>query len=196
MRRVRTRDIAALACAASLLTLCACGDDESGTSDPTSSATASTSATSDDEHAMEQVRAIDKQLRAADPSKPLPEDATWATDGFRTRFDAAAADFTEAGAVFTGKITTESLHLGESDPDAPGGGQLTAYACTVDTTRIIVDGKDVTAHPNDPTKVLPKKPRHDTYLNTYSTTDDGTTWQLDRSRNLPDKDKKGTPCDA
>ena len=58
---------------------------------------------------MEQVRAIDKQLRAADPSKPLPEDATWATDGFRTRFDAAAADFTEAGAVFTGKITTESI---------------------------------------------------------------------------------------
>ena len=133
MRRVRTRDIAALACAASLLTLSACGDDESGTSDPTSSATASTSTTSDDEHAMEQVRAIDKQLRAADPSKPLPEDATWATDGFRTRFDAAAADFTEAGAVFTGKITTESLHLGKSDPDAPGGGQLTAYACTVDT---------------------------------------------------------------
>lgn len=191
MRDARTHTVIALACAATLLPLAACGDSEG--SDTTST---SSSATYDDDHAMDAVREIDKKFRAHDPSTPIGEDEDWATDKFRTRFNDELAALDEEGVVRKGSATTESLHLKTSDPDAPGGWDLTVYMCSLNTTRLLIDGEDVTADPANPGQLLPDKPRHDAFLNTYTTPDSGKTWQLDIARYLDEDDKKESPCAA
>lgn len=191
VRTRRAAGIAALAAGAVLLT--GCGGD-SGGEETSSSTTASAEPTYDEAYIMGQVKKVDAALRARDLNEPIPEDAAWASDKYRTAYNADTAQTKKSGLVTKGRVTTTALHLDTSDPDAPGGWYVTVYACATSTVRGYIDGKDVTADPNDPGKLLPKGPRDVVQHAGYTTPDDGKTWQLDRMTTLTEQEAKDSPC--
>lgn len=199
MRPTLTRCTQAMACAAAVLSLAACGGDADGErTSATSSASSATSSepTYDDDYAFAAVGRVDEEFRAHDANQPLPEDATWATETFRERYDAEVAEFKKVGAVKKGKVAVNSRHLHESDRDAVGGWTLSAYVCSTSTMRFYQDGKDVSSMPGDPSEPLPKGPRDGVHLQTYVTPDQGKTWQLDDVQLLSGKDAEESPCEV
>lgn len=184
--------------AALVMTMAGCGDDSGSESTQSSSgaSSSSTSPTYDERHIMSEVRRVDEQLRALGPSTKIPKDADWATDNFRTPYNDEITSTKDSGVVLKGKVTTDSLRLASSDPDAPGGWDVTVHLCTTTTVRAYIDGEDVSTDPADPDKPLPKGPRHNAYTTKYVTPDDGKTWQIDDSRLLTGSDAKEARCDA
>lgn len=194
MRPTLTRSSMALACAAALLTLAACGGDADGEKTSASRSSTSSAPTYDDDHAFAEAKQVDKKFRAHDANQPIPGDTTWATDSFRQRYNAEVAEFKKVGAVKKGKVTVNSIHLEESDRGAAGGWTLSTYVCSTSTMRFYQDGKDVSSMPGDPDTPLPKGPRDGVHLQNYVTADDGATWQLDNVQLLSGKDAKESPC--
>lgn len=194
MREVRTRTSAAAVGAALVMTMTACGEDGGGESTSSSSGTASSPQTYSEGHILAEVKKVDKKLRAVGQGKTIPEDADWATDAFRKPYNDEVKSTKDAGAVVRGKITTESIRLASNDPDAPGGWDVSTYQCTKSTVRIYIDGKDVTADPEKPDKLLPKGPRVSAFRKSFTTPDDGKTWQIDDSVRLTGKDEEKARC--
>lgn len=96
--------------------------------------------------------------------------------------------------VQKGKTKTTGLHIAESNPDAPGGWDLTAYVCVTSTLRYYIDGEDVSADRENPDQPLPKGPRDFVALNSFVTSDNGKTWRLDDSETLSEARAKDSPC--
>lgn len=199
MRPMLTRSTQAAVCITALVTLAACGGDADGEKTSTSSASSSTSSASSEptygeDHIMTEVRKAHKAFRALDPNALIPKDADWVTDEYRKTYNADTNELKDMGVVQKGKVTTKSLHLDKSDPDAPGGWYVSVYACTSSTLRAYIDGEDVSADPLDPNKPLPKGPQEGVLLDSYTTPDGGKSWQLDNVTPLVGKDAQGTPC--
>lgn len=191
---MRRRSTALLACAA-LLALAGCGGDgDADTSTAASSSTSPSSSTPDDDQAFAAAKKLEPKLRAHDPNKPLPPDAEWATTSYRSTYNDALAALKKQGVTKTGKVTTTGMFPAESKPDAAGGWDLTMFRCSTSTVRYLKGGKDVTASPEDPTKLLPKGPHDNVHLLSFTTSDQGKTWQLNQSRQLTGKGLKETPC--
>ncbi|CAM4069506.1 hypothetical protein [Janibacter anophelis] len=200
--RLRSRPTVVTACVATaLMTLAGCGSGEGEGTDTTASSSSSNSSsassepTYDEAHIMTEVRKADRAFRALDPNELIPEDADWVTDSYRTKYNSDTKELKDAGLVQKGKVTTKSLHLATSEPDAPGGWQVTVYNCNVSTRRVYQDGEDVSADPLDPSKPLPEGPRESVLLDSYTTPDGGKSWQLDDVAPVEGKDSQDTPCD-
>lgn len=114
MRPMLTRSTQAMACAAALVILAACGGDADGEKTSASSSSTSSEPTYNDDYdydydyAYAKAKNIDKKLKAHDSNKPLPEDATWVTDSYRDGYNAEVAEFKKANAVKKGKVTVNS----------------------------------------------------------------------------------------
>lgn len=195
MRSMRARSTVVV-CAAVLVALTGCsGNSESDkTSASSSTASASSKPTYDDDHIMAEVAKTNTAFRGHDPNALIPKDADWATDEFRGLYNADTKELKDMGVVQKGTVTTKALHLAKSDPDAPGGWSVTVYNCKVSTIRLHIDGEDVTMDPHDADKPLPKGPRNGVSLDRYTTPDAGKTWQVDDSQLLSPKDAKASPC--
>lgn len=196
MRPMLTRSTQAIACAAALVTLAACGGDTDGEKASASSSSRTSEPTYGDDYAYAKAKKVDKKLKAHDSNKPLPEDATWVTDNYRDGYNAEVAEFKKVNAVKKGKVTVNSIHLNKSEPDAAGGWMLSTYVCSTSTMRFYQDGKDVSSMPGDPDTPLPKGPRDSVHLQSFVTPDSGKTWQLDNVQLLSGKDAKESPCDT
>lgn len=197
MREVRELMGAAALCAALMTTVAGCGDNGGGEtteSSTTSSSSTSSQTTYGEDHIMGEVREVDEQLRALGPSTTIPADAEWATDAFRQPYNDEIKGAKDAGAVLKGKVSTESLRLASSDPDAPGGWDVTVYQCSKTTVRAYIDGEDVSTDPLHPDKPLPKGPRINAYLKSFTTPDGGKSWQIDDSEILTGNEAKKAKC--
>lgn len=198
MRGVRTRVGAAVFGAALVLTMAGCGDDGGEASDATSteSSSAGSSPTYGEDHIMAQVKKVNTSLQSLGPSEKIPTDADWATDSFRKSYDATRDGYTEHGAEVKGKVTSTALHLDESDPEAPGGWDVSVYNCAESTLRLYVDGEDITPDPDSPGQILPKGPQTEIYLQSFATPDGGKSWQLDDSQLVEGTQAEESPCAA
>ncbi|SMC53017.1 hypothetical protein SAMN06296429_104294 [Janibacter indicus] len=199
MRPTLTRSTQAVACAAALLVLTACGGDADGERVSTTSSVASSSSSKpayDDEYAYSEAKKSNEALLSHDSNKPLPEDVEWATANYIKTYNEALDAIQEAGAKQRGNVSVQATHLAESKPAAPGGWDLSMYQCSTSTVRLYKGGKDVTAHPLDPSKPLPKGSRKNVHLLNFTTPDDGKTWQLDKAQILSGKDAKNSPCEV
>lgn len=194
MRSMLTRSAQAMACAAALVTLAACGGDADGEKTSASSSSTSSAPTYDDAYAYTEAKKIEPKQRAHDLNKPLPEDTEWATPKFVQSFNKEMSTIKNAGAVQKGHIKATATYPAESDPDAPGGWDLTMYQCSTSTVRLYKDGKDVSGTPGNPSTPLPMGPQMNVHLKSYTTPDQGKTWQLDKSQYLSGKDAKESPC--
>ncbi|SMC83453.1 hypothetical protein [Janibacter indicus] len=194
MRPTLTRSSQALACAAALLTLAACGGDADGEKTSASSSSTSSEPTYDDDYAFAEAKKVSPKLRAHDPNTPLPEGTEWATASYIKAYNGSRAEMKKQGIREKGTVTVESTHLAESNPDAVGGWDLTVYECSTSTVRYYQGSKDVTSRPEDPSKPAPKGPQENVHLVSYTTPDGGKTWQLDKSQLLLGKDAKESPC--
>ncbi|WP_415830735.1 hypothetical protein [Janibacter anophelis] len=169
-----------------------CGGESEGTDTTTS---ASSSTTYDDEYAYAEAKKVDAKFQAHDGSKPLPTDTEWATDSFIKGYNEEVQAQNDAGVVEKGKVTITGTHPAESRPDAPGGWDLTMYQCSVSTIRYFKDGVDVTVRQEDPSEPLPKGPHDNVHLLSFTSPDDGKTWQLDESQYLYGDRAEEAPCD-
>lgn len=194
MRHHHTQTAIALAGVAVLtLGAASCGKDEPVP--PTSSSSSSTSqVTYDDTHAYTEAKKAEEKYRAHDINKPLSDDAEWATPSYIKAYNDQLAALKKQGVTQKGTVKVDSVHEGTSNPDAVGGWDLTMYQCSTSTVRLYKDGKDVTARPEDPTKPMPKGPQKNVHLVSYTTPDDGKTWQVDKTQILFGKDAKESPC--
>lgn len=187
----------AMSAAAAVVTcgvlLAGCGSE--GEDERTSTSSGSAQPEYDEAHIMAEVREAYRAFRALNPNAPIPQGADWVTDRYRESYNADNAELKDMGVVQKGKVTTKALHLAESDPDAPGGWQVTVYNCNVSTMRAYMDGEDVSTDPNDPDKPLAKGPRSGVSLDSYTTPDAGESWQVDDSQVLSESDAKSSPCD-
>lgn len=189
MRRANTRSAVVTACVtASLVALAGCGGGDGDGTDTTSSTTSSASAepTYDEAHIMAEITEVNESFHRLDPNAKIPADADWATAAFRKRYNEGRAEYEDMGADLKGKITSTSLHLEESDPDATGGWDVTVYNCTESTVRAYIDGEDVTKNP--------KGPRTAVFRDSYVTPDAGKSWQLDDTQPLKGKEAEAAPC--
>lgn len=194
MRPTLTRYTQALACAAALLALAACGGDADG--EKTSASSSSTSEpTYDDGYAYAEARKVAPKLRKVGAGKLLPEDTAWATSSFIKAYNDEMSSLKEQGITEKGYVKVNSMHEEASNPDAVGGWDLTMYECSTSTVRLYKGGKDVTGTPGDPSTPLPKGPREAVHLLSYTTPDDGKTWQLDKAQQLLGEDAKEAPCE-
>lgn len=194
--RLHSRPYAVTACVAAVLVgLSGCGGEGEGT-DTTSSTASSTSSepTYDKAHIMGKVQEVNETFHGLDPNAKIPADAGWVTDAYREKYNDDQDEYKKMGVEQKGKVSTTSLHLAESDRNAPGGWDVTVYNCSVSTVRAYIDGEDVTADPENPDKALPKGPRESVFLDRYSTPDGGKTWQLDDVQRLSGKDEEEAPC--
>lgn len=198
MRRVRTRVVAAVFGAALVTTMAGCGDDGADGADSTSTASSSagSSPSYGEDHIMAQVKKVNTALQALGPTEKIPADADWATDSYRKTHNATRDGYKEHGAEVKGKITSTALHLNESDPDAPGGWDVSVYDCASSTLRLYVDGEDITPDPDHPGQVLPKGAQTEIYLKSFTTPDGGKTWQLDDSQLVKGAQAEESPCAA
>ena len=196
MRPTLTRYTQALACAAALLTLAACGGDADGEKTSASSSSTSSEPTYDEKYAYSKARKIEPKQRAHDLNEPLPEDTEWATARFINSFNKEISAIKDAGAIQKGQVKVTATYPAESDPDAPGGWDLTMHQCSTSTARLYKDGKDVTGTPGDPGTPLPKGPQKNVHLKSFTTPDHGKTWQLDKSKLLLGKDARESPCEG
>lgn len=197
MREVRELMGMTALCAALMMTVAGCGDSGGGeTTEPSTTSSSSTSSqpTYDENHIMDEVRRVDKELRKLGPNDKISADAAWATSGYRTAYNEGVAATEDAGAKLKGKVTTDSLRLADSEPDAPGGWNVTVYLCATSTVRAYIDGEDVSADPEDSSKPLPKGPRTSAFLESFTTPDGGRTWQLDDSQVLTGTDGEKARC--
>lgn len=175
------------------LTVTGCGGDGGG--DSTSSSTTAADQAASEEHAVAEVERIDPLFRERPAGTPIPDDAPWASDKFRTGYNKSVADLKKQGITSKGKVTVTSTHLADSDPEAAGGWDLSMYVCSETTVRRYdKNGKDVTGDPEDPSRLLPKGPHPIVNLVSYVTPDDGQTWQIDRAQLLTGKDAEESPC--
>lgn len=190
MTDLRDRVVGGVLCAA-LLTLAGCGDDASAPP-PTSS---SPSTAVDEEQAYAEVKKVDTKFRAHDQDEPLAADTTWASDAFRKQFNDDVAKREEQGLTRKGSTKVTGIHPSESKPEAPGGWDLSIFVCSTSTVRLYdKDGKDMTGDPSNPGQPLPPGPRDNVHLMSFTTPDDGTTWQLDKMHLIPNKYVEETPC--
>lgn len=195
MRPTLTRSTQALACAAALLTLAACGGDADGEkTSASSSAPTSSEPTYDDAYAFAQAKKVADKVRHRPAGKSLPKGTSWATGSYIKAYNDQIASLKEQGITEKGSLKVNSMHEGTSKPDAVGGWDLTVYQCSTSTVRYYKDGKDVTGTPGDPNTPLPKGPRENVHLLSYTTPDDGKTWQLDKAQQLLGEDAKESPC--
>ncbi|QNF93333.1 hypothetical protein [Janibacter sp. YB324] len=200
MRPTLTRSTPAMACAAAVLSLAACGGDADGektsATSPESSA-ASSEPTYDDDYAYAEAKKTMPKLRRHDPNKPIPASADWATANYRRAYNEEVASFKKLGVTTRGTVQVTSTQLAESNRDAVGGWDLSVYVCSVSTTRLYdSEGNDVSADPVDASKSLPKGPRKGAHLYNYTTADQGKTWKLDEVLYLSGKDAEESPCEV
>lgn len=199
MRPTLTRCTQAMACAAAVLSLAACGGDADGektsATSPESSA-ASSEPTYDDDYAYAEAKKAEEKYRAHDLNQPLAEDTEWATPSYIKAYNDQLAALKEQGVTQKGTVKVDSMHEETSNPDAVGGWNLTMYQCSTSTVRLYKGGKDVTARPADPTKPAPKGPQRSVHLLSYATPDDGKTWQLDKAQLLLGEDARDSPCQS
>lgn len=195
MRLAPTRSATVIA---ALVSLAGCGSGSETTSTPSgSSSTPSGSpstVTYDDGYAYAKAKKIVAKLPANDNSEPLPEDTAWATTKHITSYNDQLRALKDAGATKKGSITTTAVYLAESNPEAAAGWDLTIYQCSVSTARLYIDGKDVSADPMDSTKLLPKGPRRNAHLLSFTTADNGKTWQLDKVQLLAGERAEESSC--
>lgn len=187
MLRTRTQLLAAITCAVAFA-LTGCSDEASDTTSATSLPSL------DDDQAYDRAVKIKPKMDAHDVDEPLPEGTAWATPAYIEKYNDGLATQHDNGLTLSGKVTTTATHPKDSNPDAAGGWDLTVYSCTTTTVRLHKDGRDVTADPRDPTKVLPKGPRDNVHILSFTSQDKGTTWQVDRSRMLSDEEAEKSPC--
>lgn len=194
MRHHHTQTAIALAGVAVLtLGAASCGKDEPVP--PTSSSSSSTSqVTYDDDYAYAEAKKVATEWRNVPSGKQLPESSEWATPSFIKAYNDQVTSLKEQGITEKGSVKVHSMHEETSNPDAVGGWDLTVYECSTSTVRAYKDGKDVTGTPGDPSTPLPKGPRSAVHLLSYTTPDDGKTWQLDKVQQLLGKDAKESPC--
>lgn len=194
MRHHHTHTAIALAGVAVLtLGAASCGKDEPV--EPTSSSSSSTSqVTYDDDYAYAEAKKVAPKLRKVAAGKPLPKSTTWATASYIKAYNDQVASLKKQGVTEKGSVTIDSMHEETSNPDAVGGWDLTMYECSTSTVRYYKDGKDVTGTPGDSNTPLPKGPQENVHLMSYTTPDDGKTWQLDKVQQLLGKDAKESPC--
>lgn len=188
----------AMSAAAAVVTcgvlLAGCGSE--GEDERTSTSSGSAQPEYDEKYLLGEITEIDKRFQAQDPNKPIPANASWATDNYRKVFNDDLAEWKKQGVVQKGKVRTTGIHIATSDPDAPGGWDLAAYVCVTSEARLYIDGEDVSADPEHPDKPLPKGPIKSVALDSYVTSDGGKTWRLDDSETLTDERAKDTPCSA
>ena len=204
MRHLRTRATIGITCAVLTLTAASCSSDNGGgeddtsteTTSSTSSATASPAAYGDEHVYAEAEKAI-RTSRKHDFNKPIPKGTAWATPSSRKAYNEEVAEYRDDLKVTQkGKITTTGIEPAESNAGAPGGWDLTMYACTTSTVRAYdEDGNDVTGDPatGDP---LPDKPRSGVDLVSLMTPDRGKTWQIENVQALSGQDAKEASCAA
>ncbi|CAM4193995.1 hypothetical protein [Janibacter anophelis] len=198
--RLHTRPtVATASLAAALVALAGCGGESEGTDTTTSASSSSASSTTseptyDEAHIMGEVKKANTEFHGLDPNAMIAEDVDWATDAFRKSYNDNRTEYKEKGVVLKGKVTTDSLHLAKSEPDAPGGWYVSVYNCSSTTVRAYLNGKDVTLDPSNPDKLLPKGPRDNVFLDRYSTPDDGASWLLDNAKRLTGKEVAESPC--
>lgn len=194
MRPTLTGYTQALACAAALLTLAACGGDADGEKTSASSSSTSSEPTYDDDYAYAQAEKVQTKVRGIKPNEPIPKGATWATRSYIKAYNEDVADQKNAGVVERGSVTVDAMHPLDSNPEAPGGWDLTMYQCSTSTVRYFKDGEDVTARPEDPNKPMPSGPQKNVHLLSFKTPDDGRTWQIDNAQLVYGAEVKETPC--
>ncbi len=197
MREVRELTGAAALCAALMTTVAGCGDNGGGEtteSSTTFSSSTSSQPTYDEDHVMDQVQKANTAFNAVEPNATIPDTAAWATAAYRKKYNDGLAEYRDIGAVVKGKVSSSSLHLASSKPDAPGGWDVTVYNCAVSTQRVYIDGKDATTDPENPAETLPKGPRHEVFLDSYTTPDGGKTWQLNNTQLVKGKKAEESPC--
>lgn len=166
--------------AAAALALAGCSGDSSangtdGTSFDPSASQSETTPT--DEQVFAAAEASAKKDVAMPTGTEVPEDATWATNTYRSDRAKAAAEVKKQGLTFKGETTWRGARPEASDPDAIGGWQVAMHVCSESTLRIYKGGKDVTAGKDG--KPLPKGKRQVAYLYSFTTPDEGKTWQVD-----------------
>ncbi|SMC53036.1 hypothetical protein [Janibacter indicus] len=194
MRPTLTRSTQAMACAAALLTLAACGGDADGEKTSASSSSTSSEPTYDDDYAYAEAKKIAPMMRKIAAGKPLPKDTEWATASYIKAYNDQVASLKKKGITEKGSVTIDSMHQDASNPDAPGGWDMTMYECSTSTVRYYKDGKDVTGTPGDSNTRLPKGPHENVHLLSFTTSDDGKTWQLDEVQQLLGNDARQSPC--
>ncbi|UUZ43937.1 hypothetical protein LP422_14755 [Janibacter limosus] len=182
-------------CSALALILTGCGNDASESSGSSSAPSSGSSSTMyGEDHVMDQVKKANTAFHGIDPNAKIPDTAAWATAAYRKKYNDDPAKYKDIGAVVKGKVSSSSLHLASSKPDAPGGWDVTVYNCTVSTQRVYIDGKDVTSDPKNPKKTLPKGPRDSVFSDSYTTPDGGRTWQLNNTQPVTGKQADESPC--
>lgn len=194
MRSTRARCFVTIASAAALIALSGCGGDSDGEEPTTSSSSTASQPTYDEDHIMARVAEANAAFHGLRPNAMISEDADWVTDEFRSSYNDNRTEYKDKGVVMKGKVTTDSLHLKKSEPDAPGGWNVSVYNCSNTTVRAYIDGKDVTLDPSNPEKVLPQGARDNVFLDRYTTPDGGKSWQLDDAQRLTGKDATESPC--
>lgn len=197
MRHKTPRALATAACAGLLaVSLAGCGDDSSDASTTSSSSTSESTSEDTDKHAYAEAEAAIKAKDQHDMNKPVPADAEWADDTYRKAVKDALAEDRKMKVTRKGEVTNDSVHPETSDPDAPGGWDLSVISCSTSTVRIYDDkGKDVTGDP-DTGEDLPKKPQKGVHRVSFTTPDDGETWQIHQIQQLDEKEAKESPCDV
>lgn len=187
-------------CAGLVVALAGCADegsDTSTTSTTDSSGSASASEAAEDERAYDDAEKAIKAKDEHDFNKPIPADADWADSTYRKSVKDLIEDEDEKKVTRKGTIKTASVHPETSDRDAPGGWDLSVIACSTSTVRIYdAKGNDVTADPETPGEKLPKGPRQGAHRVSFTTPDDGKTWQIHQVQQLTEEEAKETPCDV
>lgn len=191
MRTTPSRTLQATVCAITLIGLTACGSD----SDTPTTSSNSAEPTYDDDYAFEEAQAIEPKRRAHDPNTKLSEDTPWATKAYIDLVNSNYTAMKKEGVVEKGTVKVNSTHLAKSDPDAPGGWDLTLYQCSTSTIRYFKGDKDITTDPKNDGAPLPKSPRDNVHLLTFYTPDQGKTWQIDDVQLLTGKRAAEAPCD-
>lgn len=198
MRLKTPRALATATCVGLLaVSLAGCGDDSSDASTSSSSSPASSSSNEDtDKQAYAKAEKAIESKNQHDMNKPIPADAEWADDAYRKAIKDARAEDRKMKVTRKGKVTTDSVHPETSDPDAPGGWDLSVISCSTSTVRIYDDeGKDVTGDP-ETGETLPKKPQKGVHRYSFTTPDDGKTWQIHQVQRLTEDEAKESPCAA
>lgn len=190
MRHLKTTTTIAAAVAVVTLTATSCSSDPaegttstSGTS--SSSAPSPSETTYDDEHAFTEAEKVAKKAVARDRNEAIPKDADWATAAYKKDRADVLADSKSQGITIKGTTTWGGFKRNKSNPDAPGGWDLTGYVCTTSDTRAYKDGKDVSLGPDG--KPLPKGERDVVYLYSFTTPDKGETWQVHDAQQVEDE---------
>lgn len=190
MRHLKTTVSIAAAAAAVTLSAASCSNspDPGGSTTETTSSPTTSEVTYDDEHAFTEAEKAAKHAISRNPNEEVPAEADWATDSYRQGRAEALADNREQGIEIRGDRKWTGAKRGASNPDAAGGWDLTMNICTANTTRAYKDGKDVSLGPDG--RPLPKGARNVVELYSFTTPDNGKSWQVDDVQQV-----EGESCD-